>query len=229
MNTISNAAQKTDAWLIQRLGCITGSECGKLMKSSRKKDEVFGETARSYIYKKAAELDLLDEVKTDSGLWEMYKRHYSISSKAIEFGIEQEVNARELYIKKTGRKMIEVGLCRHPTIPNFASSPDGFYYNENNGDKGCLEIKVPNIDTYYKYRSEIRNSEDLFTVNPDYYYQCLSHIACCKAQWVDFVCYQPFLKHPIHIVRILPDEKVFSEMESRIKMANEMIGQITDN
>jgi hypothetical protein len=228
MNTISNAAQKTDAWLIQRLGCITGSECGKLMKSSRKKDEVFGDTALSYIYKKAAEADLLDEVKTDSDLWEMYKRQYSFSSKAMDFGIEQEANARELYIKKTGRKMIEVGLCKHPTIPNFASSPDGFYYDENNGEKGCLEIKVPNIDTYQEYRSEIRNGRDLLTVNPDYYYQCLSHIACCEAQWTDFVCYQPFLKHPIHIVRILPDEKVFAKMETRIRKANEMIEQLID-
>jgi hypothetical protein len=228
MNTINNIQQRTDEWLKCRLGVLTGSEIGKLMKSSRKKDELFGDTAKGYIYKKAAERDLLDEVKSDEEIWEIYKNQYSFSSKAIDFGTEQEAYARDLYSKLTGRRIVEVGLCKHPTIPNFASSPDGLFYDEGTGERGCLEIKVPNIDTYVKYLSEITNTYDLLIVNPDYYYQCLSHMACCEAQWTDFVCYQPFLKHNIHIVRILPDEKVFAEMEKRIRMADDIINQIAD-
>lgn len=226
--TVNNLAQRTDEWLKLRLGVITGSEVGKLMKSSRKKDEYFGDTARSYIYKKAAEKDLLDDVRNDDDLWEMYRNQYSFSSKAMDFGTKQEESARKLYEKITGRHIVEVGSCRHPTISNFASSPDGFFYDENTEEKGCLEIKTPNIDTYYKYRSEIIKGVDLLTVNPDYYYQCLSHMACCEAQWTDFVCFQPFLKHNIHIVRIYPDEKVFAEMEKRIRIANDIIDELID-
>lgn len=229
MSTINNTAQRTDEWLKLRLGIFTGSEIGKLMKTSRKKDETFGDTARSYIYKKAAERDLLDEVKNDEELWELYKNQYSFSSKAMEFGTEQEHYARNLYEKVTGRHIVEVGSCMHPSIPNFSSSPDGFFYDENTGERGCLEIKVPNIDTYYKYRTEITKGADLLTVNPDYYYQCLSHMACCEAQWTDFVCFNPFLKHNIHIVRILPDENVFAEMEKRIRIANDIIDELIDS
>lgn len=228
MNIINNIQQRTDEWLKMRLGVFTGSEIGKLMKSSRKKDEFFGDTAKSYIYKKAAERDLLDEVKSDEELWEMYKNQYSFSSKAMDFGTEQEVYARKAYEKKTGRHIVEVGSCKHPTILNFASSPDGFFYDENTGERGCIEIKVPNIDTYYKYLTEITSASDLLAVNPDYYYQCLSHMACCEAQWTDFVCFQPFLKHNLHIVRILPDEKVFAEMEKRIRVANDIINELIE-
>lgn len=226
---INNVSQKTDEWLKLRLGVLTGSEIGKLMKVSRKKDEMFGDTARSYIYKKAAERDLLDDIKDDDDLWEMYRNQYSFSSKAMDFGTEQEENARNRYEKITGRHIVEVGLCKHPTIPNFASSPDGYFYDENTGEKGCLEIKVPNIDTYYKYRTEIIRGTDLLSVNPDYYYQCLSHMACVGAQWTDFVCFQPFLKHNIHIVRIYPNETVFAEMEKRIRIANDIIDELIDD
>lgn len=223
---IDNSAQRTDDWLKLRLGVITGSEVGKLMKESRKKGEVFGDTAKAYIYKKSAERDLLDEVRTDDALWEMYKNQYSFTSKAIAFGIEQESDARKLYILKTGRRMVEVGSCRHPSIPHFASSPDGFYYDEESGDRGCLEIKCPNIDTYYKYLSEVRKGTDLLLVNPEYYYQCQAHIMCCEARWTDFVCYQPFLKHPLHIVRIEPDKEAMAAMEGRIREANRIIEQL---
>lgn len=223
---INDVSQGTDEWLKLRLCFFTGSEVSKLMKSSRKKDELFGDTARSYIYKKAAERDLLDDVKNDDDTWNMYKYQYSSSSKAMDFGAEWEWKARDLYEKKTGRRIVEVGLCKHPTIPYFASSPDGYFYDEKTGDKGCLEIKVPNIDTYYKYRIEIAQGTDLLTVNPDYYYQCLSHMACCGALWTDFVCFNPFLKHNIHIVRIYPDEKIFAEMEKRIRIANDIINKL---
>lgn len=226
---INNVAQRTDEWLKLRLGVFTGSEIGKLMKSSRKINELFGDTARSYIYKKAAERDLVDDIKNDDDMWDMYKNQYSFSSKAMDFGTEWECKARYLYEKITGRHIVEVGSCKHPTIPNFASSPDGYFYDENTGERGCLEIKVPNIDTYYKYRTEITKGADLLTVNPDYYYQCLSHMACCEAQWTDFVCFNPFLKHNIHIVRILPDENVFAEMEKRIRIANDIIDELIDS
>lgn len=42
-------------WHRARLGHWTGSAIGKLMVSGRKKDEVFGDTAKSYIFKVLAE------------------------------------------------------------------------------------------------------------------------------------------------------------------------------
>ena len=147
----------------------------------------------------------------------------------MQWGTDQEENARALYEKITGRHIVEVGSCKHPTIPNFASSPDGYFYNENTGEKLCLEIKCPNQATFMRYKSEIHDNASLLSVKYEYFYQCMAHILCTDAQAVDFVVYNPYQINPIHIVRILPDEKVFAEMEKRIRVANDIIDELIDS
>jgi hypothetical protein len=44
--------QRTDEWHKQRMGKFTASRFGELMTNARKKDEVLGATAVSYIYEK---------------------------------------------------------------------------------------------------------------------------------------------------------------------------------
>jgi hypothetical protein len=146
----------------------------------------------------------------------------------MQWGTEQEEDARSLYEKTTGRRVVEVGLCVHPTIPGFASSPDGYCYDEDTGEKGVLEIKAPNQVTFMRYKDEVKDNASLLSAKYEYFYQCLAHMVCVGADWCDFAVYSPFQLNPIRIVRILPDEKVFSEMERRIRMANEMIEQIID-
>jgi hypothetical protein len=121
---------------------------------------------------------------------------------------------------------VEVGSCKHPTIPHFASSPDGFYYDENTGIKSCLEIKCPNQATFMRYKNEIYDNASLLSVKYEYFYQCMAHMMCTGAKEVYFIAYNPYQSDPIHIVRILPDEKIFAEMERRIRLANDMIDKI---
>jgi hypothetical protein len=195
------------------------------MKSGRSSD--FSDAAKTYIYQVAAERAMNPGIVNDDELFSMYLQQVNINTKAMQWGTEQEEPARSLYEKLTGRRIVTVGLCVHPTIPNFASSPDGYYYNENTGEKGVLEIKAPNQATFMRYKDEVKDGVSLLSVKSEYFYQCMAHIACRGAQWADFVVYSPFQLNPIHIVRILPDEKVFAEMEARIRMANEMIEQLS--
>ena len=44
-----NENQRDLGWFRVRLGSITGSKVGDLMKSGKKKEQVFGDTALSYI------------------------------------------------------------------------------------------------------------------------------------------------------------------------------------
>ncbi len=53
---ISSSEQRSEEWYAQRLGKFTASRFGDLMTNGRKKDEVLGATAVSYIYEKAAEI-----------------------------------------------------------------------------------------------------------------------------------------------------------------------------
>lgn len=220
-------AQHTLEWYRKRLGKITGSRVGDLMKSSRKKDEMFGDTAKSYIYQLAAERDMNPGIIEDDESFEMYLQQVGFSSKAIEWGNLQEENARRLYIKKTGRNMIETGLCIHPSIPNFGSSPDGYYYGDD-GEKGVLEIKCPNQNTFMKYKVEITDNAGLLLVKPEYFFQCQSHMMVTGAGWCDFTVYCPFQSNPIHIVRILPDYSCFDMIEKRIRIANDIIDELID-
>lgn len=220
--------QRSLGWFRARLGTITGSQVGLLMKSGRNKSELFGETAKSYIYSVAAERDMNPIIINDDELFEEYLSQVDISNRAMRWGNEQEENARSLYEKITGRRIVEVGSCKHPTIESFASSPDGFFYDENTGEKGVLEIKCPSQAVFMRYKDEVKDSATLLAAKPEYFYQCQSHMACCEAQWCDFIVYCPFQQHPIHIVRILPDYVVFAELERRINAANDIINQIID-
>lgn len=206
-------------WFRRRLGFITGSKVGDLMKTSRKAGEVFGDTAKTYLYQLAAERSMNQEIIEDDDLFTLYIQQVEASSKAMRWGNEQEEHARRLYSKITGRCISEVGSCRHDIIPYFASSPDGICEEE----KGCLEIKCPIQSTFMKYKSEIHDNDSLKDVNPTYFYQCMSHMMCTDSDWTDFIIYCPFQKDPINIVRIYPDDKVFQELETRIELANEFI------
>lgn len=221
---IGNEEQHSLEWFRARIGNITGSQVGLLMKAGRK--DYFSETAKSYIYQVAAERSMNPAILSDDELFNEYLQQVDVTSKAMRWGTEQEENARELYEQLTGRHTAEVGSCRHPDIPHFASSPDGFFIDEATGEKGCLEIKCPNQATFMKYRAEVSGNDTLLAVKYEYFYQCMAHIMCTGAAWCDFIAYCPFQRSPIHIVRITPDEAVIKEMAERITKANELIDEL---
>lgn len=216
--------QHTIGWHRKRLGQVTGSRVGDLMKSGRKKEELFGDTAKSYIYQLASERGMNKGIVENDDLFREYLECVNVSTKAMEWGTEQEEAARCLYQRITGREIEETGSCQHPTIRHFASSPDGIYSDDK--EIGCLEIKCPTQATYMRYRDLIHDNQSLLDVKPEYFYQCMAHMMCNQADWTDFVCYCPFQANPIHIVRILPEKEVFDAMEKRINEANKLIDEI---
>lgn len=213
--------QRTLEWYRARLGYITGSQVGSLMKSSRAKDKVFSDTALTYLYQLAGERSLNPEIVKDDNMFTFYLEQTTSQSKAMRFGTEQEENARAMYVDITGREVKEVGLCHHPQIKYLASSPDGITAD---GDvMGCVEIKCPTLSTYSKYVAEIHDNDSLKKVNPDYFYQCQNHMACTEAQFCDFIVYCPFVENPIHIVRIKRDEEAIALIMERVELAEQII------
>lgn len=213
--------QRTLEWYRARLGYITGSQVGSLIKSGRAKDKVFSDTALTYLYQLAGERSLNPEIVKDDNMFTFYLEQTTSQSKAMRFGTEQEENARAMYVTITGREVKEVGLCHHPQIKYLASSPDGITAD---GDvMGCVEIKCPTLSTYSKYVAEIHDNESLKKVNPDYYYQCQNHMACTEAQFCDFIVYCPFVENPIHIVRIKRDEEAIALIMERVELAEQII------
>lgn len=222
----TNAAQHTPEWFKARLGNITGSMVGILMENGKKKNDIFSVNGKKELFRIAAERTMNPYILQDEMLFEDYLNQVSTTSKSMQFGTEQEPSARKWYNRITGRKVVEVSSIPHPSIPHFASSPDGFFYDEEKEEKGVIEIKCPSQSTFMIYKAYIHDNDSLLKTEPKYYYQCMAHMMVTGASWCDFVVYCPFQRNPIHIVRIHEDKESFSRMEIRIRLANDFIEKI---
>jgi hypothetical protein len=222
---VDNIEQRSLDWHRLRCGSFTGSKIGDLMKSGRKKVQMFGETALSYIYKVAAERMLNPVFVESDDLFADYIEQQQVYSKAIVWGQEQEDNAKDLLMRKNpGWELTNVSSCRHDTIPHFAASPDAIIYDRKK--MMVAEIKCPNPNTYVRYLTEINDGDSLKSVQPDYYYQMMAEMACTGAESGVFVAYCPWLIKPIHIVHIGRDDEVIKDIEERVVKANEIVENI---
>lgn len=219
--------QRTKEWKIQRLGYFTGSRIADLMVSGRGKGELFGKTAMSYIYSVASERNLRDTVMSDDTVWQMYDEQVSAWSKAIQFGIDWEPEARKLYMKNTGFTVEEAESTEHPVIPFLSASPDGIVYVD--GIKtGVLEIKCPTPSVFMEYVTEIHDNESLRKTNKTYYYQTQAEMMVTGSSFCDFTVFNPFMRKQMHIVSIEPDREAFEEIKERVEKANELIDKILE-
>ena len=142
--------QRTTEWKIARLGKWNASEIGNLMKTS--KDGGFSDTAMSYIRKVAAERFINKELLQDVDAMEEFFRTTDITTKAMQYGTDNEPYARSLYAKVMGVEVIEVGSKQYKDT-NICASPDGIAkYKE---DVGC-EFKCPKLETYMLYKEAFK-------------------------------------------------------------------------
>jgi len=100
-----------DTWMSSRLGKFTASEIGNLLTESKKKDEVFGATAKTYIHKKIHEI-LSGETKELP------------SMAALEWGKSLENEAIMVYEAQTGFKVENLG----------GANPKFFEFGERAGE-----------------------------------------------------------------------------------------------
>lgn len=218
--------QGTLGWHRQRLGKITGSEVYKLLGNSKNKSELFSKEGLTYIYELAAERSMNPLIVDDEALFDEYLYQTDISSKAMQWGKDQEPNARSLYMKKTNIEVIEIGFREHKTIPFFGSSPDGYCEIKSTKEVGTQEIKCIKQSTYKMFQHTVIDGKTLKKAEPKFFYQCQSHMMCTGANWTDFIAYNPFQSKPIHIARIFPDKETFDLIEERVLKANELIDKI---
>lgn len=216
--------QHTLQWYRARLGHITGSSAGKIIPKGRTKDAVFTQTGITYLMQIAAERMIPQQIVEDDEIFQCYLDEVNVTSKAMRIGNEREDEARQLYEDTTGNTVVEVGSTQHPDIATFASSPDGL-----TDDGGCVEIKCPTPPVYVEYATKITDAESLKAVRPEYYWQCISHMACTGAQWCDFIAYCPYNAYPLHIVRIDRDEDAIAELLSKIALAETFITSVIES
>ena len=146
--------QRTTEWKIARLGKWNASEIGNLMKTS--KEGGFSDTAMSYIRKVAAERFINKELLQDVDAMEEFFRTTDITTKAMQYGTDNEPYARSLYAKVMVVDVVEVGSKPYKDT-NICASPDGIAkYKEDVG----LEFKCPKLETYMLYKEAFNYDVD---------------------------------------------------------------------
>ena len=179
--------QGTEEWKLARLGKVTAS---RVSAARAKKGTA---TRADYI------ADIITERLTGSPL-ESYTNAY------MEWGTANEPLARAAYEIKTGIWVEQVAIVNHPTIPNFAASPDGLVWTD-----GLLEIKCPKTSTHLNWMMK-------GTVPSEHKNQMLAQLACTGRKWVDFVSFDPRLPEHLQlfVVRFQPERKDIEDLEKDV-------------
>ena len=228
----SNVEQRSLDWYRLRCGHITGSKVADIMKSGRKKDEGFSETATAYLFQVAGERLFNPTFLNDDGIFQDYIDQVSVNTKAMQWGSDQEDAAKSLFMQMNfpEGEITELSSCKHDTIPYFAASPDGaIYYGRDGEYLKIIEVKCPNINTYMKYRTLIHDAASLKETEPKYYWQMMAEMSCTGAKGGIFIVYCPWLSKPIHWAEIDRVEDDIKLMEDRVILANDFINEIINN
>lgn len=226
-----NVEQRSLEWHRLRCGCITGSKVADIMKSGRKKDEIFSETAKAYLFQVAGERLFNPAFLNDDDIFQDYIDQVSVSTKAMQWGSDQEDAAKSLFMQMNFPEceITELSSCKHDTIPYFAASPDGAIYGRDGEDIKIIEVKCPNINTYMKYRTLIQDAVSLKETESKYYWQMMAEMSCTGATSGIFITYCPWLSKPIHWAEIERVEDDIKLMEDRVILANDFINEIINS
>jgi hypothetical protein len=217
--------QRSLDWFRARLGHATGSKISDIMTASRKKDEVFGDTAKTYLKTLAFERTLNQEVVNDDQAFQDYLDEVNVTSKAMRIGTEREDEAVNCFkdVFEEQYEITEVSSCKHDTIPFFAASPDRILRDKQTGEIGILEVKCPTGGVHIGYLAEIKNAASLKAVKKEYYWQMMAEMSCTGAKYGVFLSYNPWSKYPAHVVYIERNEEDIKQLEERVVLANQFI------
>lgn len=195
--------QGSEEWLQARLGKITASRLSDVMAKTR---TGYGAGRKNYM------AELLCERLTGT-------REESYINAAMQRGTELEPMARGRYEIENDLLVEETGLVDHPTIENFAASPDGLV-----GEDGLLEIKCPNTATHIDF---LRTGK----IDQKYQLQMMAQMLCTNRKWVDFVSYDDRLPSPLDYkcVRFDFDTDLAAEMLTEVsKFLSELEGLVLE-
>jgi len=130
----------------------------------------------------------------------------SFTNAAMQWGVDQEDNARKAYEAHTGTFVDEMGIAFHPVLKHTHASPDGLV-----GDDGLLEIKCPNTTTHI----ETLKSQK---VPSKYMNQMLWQMRCVDRQWCDYVSFDPRLPQHLQLFvkRVERDDVAIAELEAKV-------------
>lgn len=193
--------QRSETWFTQRLGKVTASRINDVLSVIKS-----GESSARRNYRAQLVCERLTGKKEDS-----------FCNSAMQWGIDNEAQARAAYEFITDSDVREVGFITHPVITMSGASPDGMI-----DEKGMLEIKCPNTANHIDW---------MLAGSPptEHQNQMLWQMECCRRDWCDFVSFDPRLPPELQlfVVRFHRDEdRTNMMMDAVIKFLDEVDGTV---
>lgn len=197
---IIDCEQGTPEWHAARCGKVTGSRVADVVRKTKS-----GVSASRATYAGELVAERLSGFQASS----------SFSTRATEWGKEQEASARQLYALMTDAKVSTVGFVDHHSIEWSGVSPDGLV-----DDTGLVSFKCPNSSTHI---TTLLGAP----IEPDYIKQMVWEMACTGREWCDFVSFDPRLppEMQIEIRRVHRDPVVIAELEIEVR---KFLGEVSD-
>ena len=187
------APQGSPEWFAGRLGKITASRLGDLMKKTK-----YGEST----YKTKLRMELAIERLTGKSASNV------VMNQAMHDGVEREPDARTLFEATTGKEVALCGSFDHPEVVNSSASPDGLIRGEN----AVLEIKCP---THVTHAKNLLSD----TMPRNYEYQVQWQIACTESDFAYFASYHPDFPPELRLkwVKVLRDNMMILDIEDAVR------------
>ena len=192
---MGNPLQQTHEWFEARCGCLTASRVACVLERQKN-----GKPYKAYF-------DMVDTLIQERITGEIVSVGTTF---AMQWGIDHEDEAREMYEATTGNVVELTGFILHPQVDFLGASPDGLV-----GDDGLVEIKCPNTATHLRrWKANV--------VPDEYKPQMLLQLLVTGRKWVDFVDYDPRLtdewaEAKFFCVRFQPEEAVLAEALEKCK------------
>lgn len=182
--------QGTDAWMRLRLGKVTASRVSDVIAKTK---SGYGASRANYSAQLIVER-LTGQISE------------TFSSAAMQWGNDQEPDARLAYEFRQDVDVEQVAFVDHPTISMAGASPDGLV-----GENGLIEIKCPQSATHIE---TLRGQ----SIPGKYETQMLWQMACTGRQYCDFASFDPRMPEEMRLfVKRLPrDDARIAELEAEV-------------
>lgn len=183
--------QQTEQWYKDRCGNVGASKVADIVAKTKS-----GYSASRANYMAALIVERLTGASQET-----------CTNAAMQWGIDTEPKAREMYQFITDNEVTLTGFVMHPTIPRSGASPDGLV-----GDDGLVEIKCPNTATHIDTLLD-------FGIDMKYITQMQWQMTCTGRKWCDFVSFDPRLpvELQIKIQRVERDDEYIATLETEVK------------
>jgi hypothetical protein len=182
---IYDVEQGSQEWIKLRLGRPTASNFKRIVTSQGK----FSKSCERYI----------DQLRGEAKALYLPSAAEKYTSKAVQWGIETEAEARRWFQMESGYRIQKIGFITTDD-GRFGCSPDGFVIGHNGDFIGGLELKCPEPEAHSRWQRQLAQgifpSEHVAQVHGGLM------VSNLPAWW--FVSYCPGLD-PINS-RITPDE-----------------------